>query len=67
MALIKLINTPKPAEPAKKKTRNREAVLIVKTVGELRKLLGDDTLIKVGRKHLSELLARRQIQNFSSE
>lgn len=42
-----------------KKTRNRESVLIVKTVKELRELLGDEAVVKVGRKHFTHLLAKK--------
>ena len=46
-----------------KKTRNRPKVLIPMKVSDLRKIVGDEAEVMVGRTRLAELLTERQIEN----
>lgn len=48
-----------------KKTRNRETVLIPMSIKDLREKFGDDTLILVGRKHMTKLLTKKTVAELS--
>jgi hypothetical protein len=49
-------------QPPEKKRRNRPSVLVPTTPRKLTELVGEDAAIMVGRKSLSKILSKKQIE-----